>query len=143
MSENVFTDKSVKPNDLLLSEVLGTKYKYWDEIRTSLRNSYEGLIEEWKYYGQKYGWSLKLLLKKRNLFFFTAYKKYFIIGFVFGDKAVSIIEKSDLPKNMIDELKNAKKYAEGRGLRVEIKKRLGAATHLACCLCFPVSFFHV
>ena len=43
-------------------------------------------------------------------------------AFVFGDKAVSIIEKSDLPKNIIEEIKNARKYAEGRGLRILLKK---------------------
>ncbi len=123
MSENFFTDKTIKPSDELLSKALGTTYKYWDEIRTRLRKEYGELIEEWKYYGQKYGWSLKFLLKKRNLFFFTAYDKYFSLGFVFGDKAVSVIEKSDMPKNIICDLKSAKKYAEGRGLRLEIKKR--------------------
>lgn len=33
-----------------------------------------------------------------------------------------MIEKSDLPKNIIEEIKNAIKYAEGRGLRMAIKK---------------------
>jgi len=33
-----------------------------------------------------------------------------IIVFVFGDKAVLEIEKSDLPKKIIDEVANAKKY---------------------------------
>jgi hypothetical protein len=122
MADNIFTDKAVKPNDQLLSEALGVTYKYWDEIRTSLRNKYGDLTEEWKYYGAKYGWSLKIILKRRNLFFFTAYDKYFRIGFVFGDKAVSAIEKSDLPKNIIEEIVNARKFAEGRGLRLEIRK---------------------
>jgi Protein of unknown function (DUF3788) len=31
--------------------------------------------------------------------------------------------KSDLPKAVIEEVTNAKKYAEGRGLRVEVKTR--------------------
>ena len=31
------------------------------------------------------------------------------------------MEKSDLPKELITELKNARKYAEGRGLRIDVK----------------------
>ena len=46
----------------------------------------------------------------------------FKISFVFGDKAVAAVEKSDLPKNLITELKNARKYMEGRGLQVEVKQ---------------------
>jgi hypothetical protein len=123
MANRMFIDKSNKPDKQSLSKALGATYKYWEEIRESLDNEYEGLVEEWKYYGQKSGWTLKLLYKKRNLFFFAPYDTYFIIAFVFGDKAVAAIEKSDLPKAMIEELVNAKKYVEGRGLRIEVKTR--------------------
>ena len=80
-------------------------------------------IEEWKYYGPKSGWTLKTLRKKRNLFFFTPHQGYFRIAFVFGDRAVAEILISDLPKAMIEEVKNAKKYAEGRGIRIDVKTR--------------------
>jgi hypothetical protein len=123
MQEHIFIDKSVKPDNQKLSKALGASYKYWEEIKKSLTNEYGELIEEWKYYGQKMGWTLKLLLKKRNLFFFTAYDKYFRLAFVFGDKAVAEIEMSDLPKNLIEELRNARKYVEGRGLRIEVRKK--------------------
>jgi hypothetical protein len=84
---------------------------------------YGGLIEEWKYYGLKSGWILKSLNKKRNLFFLIPCQKYFRIAFVFGDRAVAAIENSGLPATMIEEIKTAKKYAEGRGLRLEVRKR--------------------
>ena len=38
-----------------------------------------------------------------------------------GEKAVAVVEKSDLPQELITELKNARKYAEGRGLRIDVK----------------------
>ena len=107
----------------MLSGALGQSYKYWEEIKNSLENQYGPLIEEWKYYSVSSGWTLKLLMKKRNLFFFTPYEKYFRLAFIFGDKAVSAVEKSDLPVKMVQELKSAKRYVEGRGLRLEIKKK--------------------
>ena len=123
MSVNIFIDKSHKPTEKDLSEKLAFTYKYWEEIKKSLSDEYGDLVEEWKYYGLKYGWTLKLFYKKRNLFFFSAYENYFLIGFIFGEKAVSAIKKSDLPKSIIEELMRAKKYVEGRGLRIEVKKR--------------------
>ena len=107
----------------MLSGALGQSYKYWEEIRNTLENQYGPLIEEWKYYSATSGWTLKLLLKKRNLFFFAPCEKYFRLAFIFGDKAVSAVEKSDLPLKMVQELKSAKRYVEGRGLRLEIKKK--------------------
>ena len=120
---SIFLDKSVKPNDDMLSRALGRSYKYWEEIKRSLRSQYSPLAEEWKFYGAKSGWTLKLLFKKRNLFFFAPCEKYFRIAFVFGDKAVEEVESSPLPATLAKELKNAKRYAEGRGLRLEIRKK--------------------
>lgn len=119
---SVFIDRTLLPDNQMLVNTLGASYKLWEKIKISLTNNYGDLNEDWKFYGQKIGWTGKLLYKKRNLFFFTPYKNYFQIAFVFGDKAVAIIKKSDLPKNIIDEIKNARKYAEGRGLRIAVKK---------------------
>jgi hypothetical protein len=118
-----FIDKSAKPSTRTLSGALGRSYAYWEKIRSTLEAQYGTLTEEWKYYGSSSGWVLKLLLKKRNLFFFIPGGRYFTIAFVFGDKAVRVVEESDLPLKMIRELQSAKRYAEGRGLRIEVKKQ--------------------
>lgn len=118
-----FLVKSEIPDDQKLKKSLGGNHKLWEEIKKSLLSKYGILTEEWKYYGEKSGWVLEYLHKKRNLFFFVAHKKFFSIAFVFGDKAVNTIEKSDLPSNIIKELINAKKYAEGRGIRIPVKKK--------------------
>lgn len=120
---NIFLDKSVKPTKAMLADALGQSYKYWDEIKNTLEGQHGKLTEEWKYYSSSSGWTLKLLLKKRNLFFFTPCAKYFRVAFVFGDKAVDAVEESNLPVAMIRELKNAKRYTEGRGLRIDVKKQ--------------------
>ena len=123
MESSVFVDKSIQPDNDRLSQVLGETGKFWEAIKNHIKENHGDVTEEWKFYSPKYGWTLKMLLKKRNLFFFTPLDGYFRLGFVFGDKAVSVIEKSDLPGDIITELKNARKYAEGRGLRIEIKNQ--------------------
>jgi hypothetical protein len=123
MSANVFIDKLTKPDDQALVSALGKTYPLWAEIEKHISTTLGESVEEWKYYGLKSGWTMKTLYKKRNLFFFTACKGYFRIAFVFGDRAVAEIVTSDLPKAMIEELTNAKKYAEGRGIRIDVKTR--------------------
>lgn len=121
MEEKIFNDKSVKPTEKMLKDSLGVSYKYWNSIKCFLVEQFDSINEEWKYYNPKSGWVLKVLLKKRNLFFFFAADKHFRIAFVFGEKAYQVILKSSLPKKIIDEIKGAIKYAEGRGLRIEVK----------------------
>jgi hypothetical protein len=118
--ENELFDKSKVPDELLLKETIGSSYKLREFIKAELNNKYADIKEEWKYYGAKSGWTMKCFYKKRNLFFLMPHQNYFTIGFVFGDKAVSVIEKSNLPAEIITELKGAKKYAEGRGLRINV-----------------------
>ena len=120
MSPSVFCDKSHPPDESGLAEALGKSAALWVEIRDGVRADWESVVEEWKYYGAKYGWSLKTLHKKRNLFFFIPGEGSFMISFVFGDKAVAAIEESDLPQALIEEVRSAKKYAEGRGLRIAV-----------------------
>ncbi|MHC4120977.1 MAG: DUF3788 domain-containing protein [Planctomycetota bacterium] len=121
MAASVFDDKANKPTAQKLARVLGSESNdLWKEIKKHLKAEYGELIEDWKYYGKNYGWTLKTLRKKRNLFFFVPAEGSFKISFVFGDKAVAAVEKSDLPKSIITELKNARKYAEGRGIQIEV-----------------------
>ena len=121
MSVSVFEDKAIMPDNKMLAKALGKSNRLWQDIKKHLKAEYGELIEEWKFYGQKSGWILKMLRKKRNLFFFVPIKDSFQVSFIFGDKAVAAVEKSDLPKKLITELKDARKYAEGRGLRIDVK----------------------
>ena len=127
MEDNAFNDKSVVPDGRTLLKTLGDMGEIWLELRRYVQSNYGPAIEEWKYYGPKTGWTMKLLSPSKNLFFFTALKGGFRLSFAFGDRAVEAILRSDLPKNIIDEVTNAKKYPEGKGLRVEVKDRRVAA----------------
>jgi len=121
MAVSIFEDKAIMPDDKMLAGVLGKSNRLWQEIKKNLKAEYGELIKEWKFYGQKSGWILKTLRKKRNLFFFIPLEGSFHVSFVFGEKAVAAVEKSGLPNGLITELKNARKYAEGRGLRIDVK----------------------
>jgi hypothetical protein len=120
---STLTDKFLKPDDQILSGALGASFKSWTEIKNAITEEYGATREEWKYYGAKSGWVLKLLLKKRNLFFLIPGEKHFTLGFVFGDRAVEAIQKSRLPAAMIREVNDARRYAEGRGLRIDVRNR--------------------
>ena len=118
---SIFIEKSVVPTETLLDETIGDSCILWREIKAHIMNEYGETNEEWKFYGKKYGWTLKKILKKRNLFFLNPSKDFFNIAFVFGDRAVAEIEQSNLPSAIIDEIKNARKYAEGRGINIEVR----------------------
>ena len=118
METSVFKDKAVIPDAGLLARVLGASNAHWLAIKNFLWEHWGAVNEEWKFYSPKSGWQLKILLKKRNLFFLTPLPGRFRIAFVFGDKAAAAIEASDLAAALKKELHDAPRYAEGRGLRI-------------------------
>ncbi len=121
MSENVFTEKEIVPSDTLVKKKLGSGYSHLKEIRQFVKEISDESVEEWKYYGKKTGWLLKILINKRNLFFIIICENFFKIVFVFGEKAVKVIKEEDISPVLKDELLSARKYVEGRALRITVK----------------------
>lgn len=102
MSMSMFVDPKYEPNDILLESILGEQMVFFLALREFLEKNCPPIKEEWKYYGEKIGWNLKIFHKKRNLMFFVPYHGFIRFAFVFGDKAVVAIEQSDLPADIID-----------------------------------------
>ena len=121
MSSIDFNNKLVVPDEAALAAEIGETKEVLDRICRFIETETGQLTKEWKHYGQKSGWTLKLLSKKRNLLFVGPEEGYFVIAFVFGDRAVEAVVKSQLPETIKNDLQNARKYAEGRGIRFEIR----------------------
>jgi len=120
MSDGVFKDKTVKPDDNSLEKVLGRNWILWGKITSHLEENYSPIEKEWKFYNPKSGWVLKMIRKKRNLFFFYPYQDYFRVGFVYGDRAVEAAANYGLREETLVSLREARKYAEGRGISLDI-----------------------
>ena len=123
MALSIFDDKSVVPDDSHLQEVLGEMFQLWMDIKEYILEKYSPVLEEWEFPGKKYGWSFRMKHKKRAILYLTPCQGYFRVAFVFGDKAVAAAEKSTLPKSILEELRSARKYVEGRGIRIEVKRK--------------------
>lgn len=121
---NIFTEKGLIPTDMDLIENLGTTYALWHQIQEFVLDQYPKGLKEWNYPGKKYGYSYRIKDKKRAILYFLPRKNYFEVAFVFGQKATDLIMESDISLEIKNELIKARKYAEGRGIRIEVKNDL-------------------
>jgi len=106
------------PADAELRELVAGAWPAW---RALLAGQPE-LRPEWKYYGEKYGWNLKLFSGKRNLCFVVPGAGQFTVGFVFGERDAQRVLESNVPQAVKDELAAARQYMEGRGVRVVVRE---------------------
>jgi hypothetical protein len=121
--QSYFLDRSAKPDAGAVAKALGKTARLWKKLREDLESEHGTLTDDWKCYSGKSGWTMKLLRKKRNLFFMMPQKDHFLITVILGDRAVTEVEKSDVPEAVKRELRSARKYAEGRGVTVAVESR--------------------
>lgn len=120
---SIFQDKTITPGEKDLVYALADTYPLWTEIRDRVFELYPECQAEWNYPGKKYGWSFRIKDKKRAIIYFLPREGYFKVAFVFGQKAFDAIMESPVSAEIKTSLENATKYAEGRGIRIDVKNK--------------------
>lgn len=123
MDTSVFTDPSHIPSDADLEMALGRTYIYWKEIANYVSELDPDLELGWNFSSPKYGWSFRIRDKKRAIIYLLPRQDYFMVAFVFGQKATDQIFKSDVSNHIKSELSAARVYSEGRGIRIAVKEK--------------------
>lgn len=114
---NAFIGKATPPTEQEVSAALGSTAEVWKQLLDWLAE--QGVADqEWKSSSPKYGWSLRLKVKKRTIVYLGPCNGCFRVAFVLGDRAVAAARKSDLSKNALKLLDEAPRYAEGTGVRL-------------------------
>lgn len=120
---SIFILKENKPTPKDLAGVLGRSFSLWQETEAFVKATYPAAITEWNFLSIKYGWNFRIKDKRRVIIYMQPQSKYFMASFVFGQKATDAIMKSGISDPIKLELTNAKVYAEGRGIRIEVKNK--------------------
>ncbi len=103
-----------------------------EEVRARLRRAFplfRALVEdgdfrpEWKFYGPKHGWSLKLFEKKRNLCYLNPKEGAFDVAFIFGDRVREEVLAGSAPEAIKALFQGARHYPEGWGVRLTVGKK--------------------
>lgn len=119
---NAFKGKENRPTDAEIADALGPTLNLWNEFIEWMADK-EGVAgQEWKgIVVKKYGWSLRLKQKKRNIVYLGPGEGCFMASFVLSDKAVKIAKQTNLPKAVAEVIAAAPRYPEGNGVRLVVK----------------------
>jgi hypothetical protein len=121
MDTSTFMVKKDIPDDQKLLESLGNAFPLWQLLKDYTHAKYPNAIDDWNFPGEKYGWSFRIKDKKRAILYFLPRKNYFKVALVFGQKATDQIMQSAISDDIKKELESARVYAEGRGIRIEVR----------------------
>jgi hypothetical protein len=121
METSIFTNKAKMPDNEQLGAALDNLFKVWMSIKEYAVRAYPKATEEWNFSGQKYGWSFRIKDKKRAIIYLLPRDSYFLVAFVFGEKATTDAYGSTLSTEIKESIAGARVYAEGRGFRIEVR----------------------
>jgi hypothetical protein len=120
METRELSDKSIVPDDAVVFAIIGENRFRWLRLMQVMHERYPDAQEIWKYYHDGKRWLFRMLRKKKTLFWIGLLKDTFRITFYLGDKAESLIEKSDLPEVLKSEFNNGRHFGKFRALSITV-----------------------
>jgi hypothetical protein len=119
----LLTDKQIYPTDEYIFSIIGDMKIFWQSIMNHMTNNYKDSAGEWNFYNDGKRWLFKMVYKKKTIFWAGILTDTFRITFYLGNKAETIIENSDLPQNIKEEFKTAKRYGLIRPVTFIVKDK--------------------
>ena len=133
MALSAFTEKNRMPTDEDLRRVLDKTYASWTKLLELVAERIDPINQVWGYTSASTGWGLRVHHRERVIVYMTPQHNQFLVSLALGEKAVVAAHAAKLPAALLKVIDGAPRYAEGRGVRVEIKsgRQLAALARLA------------
>lgn len=121
MDTSFFSNKDKAPSESELKKALKENYGGWTSLRDYIFKNSPGTFEEWNF--SKYGWNCRIKDKKRAIIYLMPCENYFRASFALGEKATEEILQGNVSPEIKKIISSAKVYAEGRGVRLDVKNK--------------------
>lgn len=128
MALSAFDDPARPPTEADLAAILGPSMPLWAQLVADVARHAGGIAENWRHGGMKYGWSMRLVQKDRNILYLTPQAGTFLVGVALGEKAIAVAEASGIASApTLEIVAAAPGYAEGRGVRYPVASDIDLA----------------
>jgi hypothetical protein len=121
-SLSAFGDKSRPPSEAELRAALGAAHAAWAQLLERAAERIGPVAPVWGFTSAKSGWGLRVRRGERVILYMTPRRGSFLVSFALGEKAVAAARARRLPAAVLAAIDTAPRYAEGRGVRFEVRR---------------------
>lgn len=117
MMDNYFLSEEPVPESAGIKTALGDKYAWYEGVLEAAT----GFAQDWKHYGKKYGWKLKVHDGAKTLFELTVAPSGFRIGMAVRERELLAVREDAALAPRLGGLLDADKAKEGWGIRIAVE----------------------
>jgi hypothetical protein len=121
MDQPILGDKNQFPTDEIIFSYIGKSKPLWISLFEFIHTQHPDISEEWRYYNDGKSWLMKVMRKKKTIFWLSVIQDAFRVTFYFPQRAEEPIFGSMISDELKDQFKNGKWYNKIRGLTVTFK----------------------
>ena len=121
MALSEFFDKSQQPDTAALRGALGKSHTAWTRLIELVEQRIGPVTQVWAFTSASTGWGLRLKRGDRIIVYMTPRRGSFMVSMALGEKAAAAALASSLPAQVATVIEAAPRYAEGRGVRMEVR----------------------
>jgi Protein of unknown function (DUF3788) len=118
---SIFTDKAHPPTDADLADSLGGAAGAWQSLLETVRTRFAPVTATWGCTSKSTGWGLRIQGPSRTILYMAPRDGYFLASFALGERAAAAALEENLAPQILSAIRDAPRYAEGRGVRIEVR----------------------
>lgn len=118
METPLLSDKNRYPSEDIIFSHIGKTKALWSSLFDWIHSQRPDLKEEWRYYNDGKSWLMKVMQKKKTIFWLSIVKGAFRTSFYFVDRAEEFIRNSPLSEERKAEFLEGKRYGKLRGITI-------------------------
>ena len=122
MSYGFFTDKTIKPSEKEITEILSVNYSLWEDIVKYINENYK-TKSEYKFYGKNYGWALRFNKSGKSFTALYPDKNEFSAQIILNKEQIDKALTSELSKSVKDIINLTHYVHEGKWIFIKIKDK--------------------
>ena len=122
MALSAFTNSAHPPTDDELRVTLGAAGTVWAKLIDAIAKRIDPIEQVWRFTSASTGWGLRLRQNDRVIIYMTPQNGQFLASLALGERAVAAAQNVRLAADLRDAIDAAPRYAEGRGVRVIVKR---------------------
>lgn len=120
MEKRTLSEEAIVPDDALIFSIIKDKQIVWKEMMAYLYGNNTDINQVWKYYRDGKSWLLRVLKKKKTIFWVNILDDTFQVAFYFVDRLEPEIIKSKLSDDIKKEYLKAKRWNKSRCISIDV-----------------------